>query len=130
MASAAATRTSTDARTRSLELAEARGETACSWSARTLGWSLDEQSGALVSLSLEIASATSDAVYSVTYDAASDDACCTCRSAQYGRPCHHRGLACTKGRAVARLYAPAGRAEAARAYQRDLATEGNARALG
>lgn len=120
----------TDARARSLELAEARGETPCSWAARTLGWTLDEHTGALVSLALAIHSAHSDAVYAVGYLAGSDDASCDCPAGAHHRPCWHRGLAILKGRSVARLYTLAGRAEAARAYRADLAAEDNARVLG
>jgi hypothetical protein len=132
MATAAAKAT-TDARARSIELAQARGETPCSWAARTTGWTLDEQSGALVSLALAIYSAhDADTVYAVGYDARRDDASCDCPAARYGQRhgCWHRGLGIVKGRSVARLYAPAGRAEAARASQADLAAEENARALG
>ncbi|HEU5343165.1 MAG TPA: SWIM zinc finger family protein [Ktedonobacterales bacterium] len=120
----------TDARTRSIELAQARGETPCSWAARTLGWTLDDATGALVSLALAIHSAHSEQVYSVGYRASVDDATCDCPAARYGRPCWHRGLGVLKGRSVARLYSPAGRAEAERAYRADLAAEDNARALG
>lgn len=128
---AAAVKT-TDARRRSLELATARGETACSWTAKTLGWTLDEQTGALVSLALAIHSAHTEDVYAVGYDARQDDASCDCPAARYGQRhgCWHRGLAILKGRSIARLYAPAGRAEAERAYRADLAAEDNARALG
>lgn len=120
----------TDARARSLELAEAHGHTSCSHAAKTLGWTLDERTGALVSLVLEISSATSDAVYAVGYLAGSDDASCDCPAGAHHRPCWHRGLAILKGRSVARLYTLAGRAEAARAYRADLAAEDNARVLG
>lgn len=130
---ATALKTMTDARSRSIELAEARGETPCSWAARTLGWTLDERTGALVSLALAIHSAHDAAtVYAVGYDARRDDATCDCPAARHGHlhGCWHRGLAIIKGRSVARLYSPAGRAEAARAYQVTLAAEDNARALG
>lgn len=120
----------TDTRARSLELATARGEAPCSWAARTLGWTLDDATGALVSLALAIHSAHSEQVYAVGYRTSVDDAECDCPAASYGRPCWHRGLAILKGRIVARLYAPAGRAEAERAYRADLAAEDNARALG
>lgn len=92
----------TDARARSLELAVQRGHTSCSHAARTLGWSLDEQSGALVSMALEIHSAHDETRYSVGYLAAKDDATCECQAAQYGRACWHRGLAIICGRYVAR----------------------------
>lgn len=130
MAAAAAAKT-THPRTRSLELAEARGETSCSWAARTLGWTLDDETGELISLALAIHSAHTDAtVYAVTYDARRDDATCTCKAAAHRQACWHRGLGLLKGASVARLYAPAGRAEAERAYRADLAAEDNARALG
>ena len=87
----------TDARTRSIELAQARGETPCSWAARTLGWTLDDATGALVSLALAIHSAHSEQVYSVGYRASVDDATCDCPAARYGRPCWHRGLGVLKG---------------------------------
>lgn len=112
-----------DPQVRSVALA-ARGHTACSHAARTLGWTLDED-GALVSLALEVASAHGDAVYAVGYSAASDDASCDCRAAQFGQPCWHRGLAIVMGREVARLYAPAGRA----ATRREQALELDAEAL-
>ena len=130
MASAATTKT-TDARTRSLELAVAHGETSCSWAARTLGWTLDDESGELISLALAIHSAhDADTVYAVGYDARRDDATCDCKAAGFGAPCWHRGLAILKGAAVKRLYSLAGRAEAERAWRADLAAEDNAAALG
>ena len=98
---ATATRT-TDARARSIELAQAHGETICSHRARTLGWTLDAQTGALVSLALEIHSAhDGEQVYSVGYLASRDDGLCDCQAAQYSRPCWHRGLAILCGRYVA-----------------------------
>jgi hypothetical protein len=101
-----------DAKTRSLELATGHGQTSCSWAATTLGWTLDEATGALVSLALAIRSATSDeTVYAVGYRAAADDAECECPAAQHGRGCWHRGLAILTGRAVARCYTSAGRHE-------------------
>lgn len=103
MTTATKTTITTDARTRSVELATAKGHTSCSHSARTLGWHLDER-GQLVSLALEIASAHSDEVYAVGYLASSDDASCDCPAASYGRPCWHRGLAILCGREVARIY--------------------------
>jgi hypothetical protein len=124
----AATRTPTDARTRSLELAAALGQTTCSHAARTVGWTLDAN-GALASLALHIASAHSDAAYCLTYTAASDDAHCDCAAGAHQRACWHRGLALLCGRAVARLYSPAGRAESERTYRADLASEGNTAAL-
>lgn len=130
---ATARATMADARARSIELATARGETSCSWVARTLGWTLDAHSGALVSLALAIHSAhDADTVYAVSYDARHDDAACDCLAARYGgrHGCWHRGLAIIKGRAVARLYSPAGRAETACAFYADLSAESNARALG
>lgn len=130
MATAMVTRI--DQRARSIELAEARGETVCSWHARSIGYTLGE-GGDLVNAAWRVASASSDAVYVVTYIAAGDHAdyaACECRSAQYGRPCWHAGLALMMGRYLARMYSAAGRAEAERAYRRDLAHEGNARALG
>jgi hypothetical protein len=127
---ATATRTPTDTKTRSLELAQAHGQTPCSHAAKTLGWSLDETTGALMSLALEIRSAHSDAVYAVGYSAASDDASCECAAAQHVRPCWHVGLALMIGREVRRIYSPAGRAESERQYRADLAHEGNAAALG
>ena len=132
MATAVA-KTMTDGRSRSIELADARGETSCSWAAKTLGWTLDDATGTLVSLALAIHSAhDASTVYAVGYDARQDDATCDCPAARYGQRhgCWHRGLGIVKGRSVARLYAPAGRAEAARASQADLAAEENARALG
>lgn len=98
-----ATAKTTDARVRSLELAVAKGHTACSHAAKTLGWALDER-GELVSLALEIRSATSDAVYAVGYLASSDDALCECEAAQHHAACWHRGLAILCGRAVALVY--------------------------
>ena len=128
---ATATRPTTDARTRSLELAEARGETSCSWAARTLGATLEERTSVLVSLALEIHSAhDADTAYTVGYDAQRDDAACTCPAAAHHQACWHRGLGILCGRSVARLYSPAGRAEAARAARFDLAAEHTARALG
>lgn len=113
----------TDARARSLELAEAHGHTSCSHAAKTLGWTLDERTGALVSLVLEISSATSDAVYAVGYNAYDDDATCDCPAARYGRHgCWHRGLAILCGRDVARCYAPAGRRETLQAQRQELRT--------
>lgn len=124
-----------DARARSIDLAEARGETVCSWHARSIGLTLDGANGEgdLVNAAWRVASASSDAVYTVTYTAAGDHgdhAECECRSAQYGRPCWHVGLALMMGRYLAQMYSAAGRAEAERTYRRDLAHEGNARALG
>lgn len=130
-AAAAATKTTTDARTRSLELAEAGGETSCSWAAHTRDWTLDATTGALLTLALEIDSAShANMRYAFTYDATTDDARCCCTAAQAGQACWHRGLAVIKGRSMARLYTPAGRAEAARAYRANLAAEDNARVLG
>ena len=132
MATAVA-KTMTDGRSRSIELAEARGETSCSWAAKTLGWTLDDATGTMVSLALAIHSAhDASTVYAVGYDVRRDDATCDCPAARYGhhRACWHRGLAILCGRSVARLYSPAGRAEAARAYQATMAAEDNARALG
>lgn len=103
-----------EAKARSLALAAARGHTACSHAARTRGWSLNETTGELVSLALEIASATSERVYAIGYLAATDDAICECAAAQHGSPCWHCGLALLVGRAVERLYAPAGREAAER----------------
>lgn len=121
----------TDTKTRSLELAQAHGQTSCSHGAKTLGWTLDEQTGELVSLALAIRSATSEeTVYTVGYRTAADDAECECPAAAHRSGCWHRGLAIIQGRAVARLYSPTGRAEAERAYCCDLAAEGNAAALG
>lgn len=130
MATARKIHTTTDAKTRSLELAHARGETSCSHAVKTLGWNLDER-GALVSLALAITSATSDdTTYAVGYLAQADDASCDCTAASYGRPCWHRGLAIIKGRSVAYGYSPKGRAEAERDYLRDLELDDNARVLG
>lgn len=105
----------TDPRTRSLELAEARGETSCSHRAHTLGWTLSD-AGALVSLALAIDSAHDlETRYAVGYSAATDDATCDCTAAQYGRPCWHRGLAILCGRAVTESYSTRGRASTRRA---------------
>lgn len=99
---ATATRTTTaDAKTRSLELATARGETHCSHAAKMLDWTLDER-GQLVSLALSVASATSKRGYVLTYSRAADDAPCSCEAAQHARGCWHRGLALLCGRYVAR----------------------------
>lgn len=109
------TNAKTDPKTRSLELATAHGETSCSHHAHTLGWTLDEETGALVSLALIIDSAHEPGVsYAVGYDARRDDASCDCKSAQYGGACHHRGLAILCGRSVAQCYAPAGRRQTRR----------------
>lgn len=124
---AAATRTPLDTKNRSLELAQAQGQTSCSHAARTTGWTVDEATGELVSLSLAIRSAHgSDTAYTVGYHSGDDDAQCSCRAARMGRGCWHRGLAIIKGRSVARLYSLAGRAEAERAHCADLAAEANA----
>ncbi|HZC04072.1 MAG TPA: SWIM zinc finger family protein [Ktedonobacterales bacterium] len=101
---ATATKTLTDARARSIELATAKGHTPCSHAAKTLGWHLDERDQ-LVSLALEIHSAHDETRYAVGYLASADDASCDCQAAQYGRPCWHRGLAIICGRDVARIYA-------------------------
>lgn len=102
----------TDAKTRSLELAQAHGQTSCSHAAMTLGWTLDERSGELVSLAVAIRSATQEErVYAVGYRAAADDAECECPAAAHHHACWHRGLAILAGRAVARCYTPAGRRE-------------------
>lgn len=118
---ATATRTTLDAKTRSIELAQTHGHTACSHAARTLGWTLDDTTGALVSLALEIHSAHSETVYAVGYSAATDDASCECTAAQYGRGCTHRGVAIICGREVARIYSAAGRADAEHGYHLDMA---------
>ena len=119
-----------DARTRSLALAAARGETSCSWSAHTRDWTLDPTTGALRTLALEIDSATrADVRYALTYDAAADDAQCCCRAAQASRACWHRGLAILKGRSVAACCTPAGRASAAREAKAEQIAEANEEAL-
>ena len=98
---ATATRTTTDARARSIELAQAHGETICSHRARTLGWTLDER-GQLVSLALEIRSAhDGEQTYSVGYLASRDDGLCDCQAAQHHSGCWHRGLAILCGRHIA-----------------------------
>lgn len=119
-----------DLRSRSLALAASRGETSCSWAAHTRAETLNPVTGALMSLALEIDSATRACVrYAVSYDAASDDAQCCCRAACAGRACWHRGLAILVGRSVAACYSPAGRATAAREDAAHLAAEANAEAL-
>ncbi|HZC04413.1 MAG TPA: hypothetical protein VE338_02135 [Ktedonobacterales bacterium] len=119
------TPTVTDAKARSLVLATAHGQTSCSWAAKTLGWTLDETTGELVSLALAISSATSDeTVYAVGYRAAADDAECECPAAQHGRGCWHRGLAMLAGRSIARCYSPAGRRENALEESHDGAHHG------
>jgi len=96
-----------------------------------LGWTLDETSGALVSLALAITSATcADVVYIVGYRATTDDAECECAAAAHGRPCWHRGLAILCGREVARLYTPTQRTQAARDAHADHAHEAFACAMG
>ena len=98
--------TKVSARERSVQLAEARGETPCSHKARTLGWTLDEEGG-LVSLALEIRSAhQEDVMYTVGYSAASDDASCDCKAAQFNNACWHRGLGIIMGRQLVKFYAP------------------------
>ena len=119
-----------DSRARSLALAEARGETSCSWAAHTRAETLDPVTGALRTLALEIDSATrADVRYALTYDAATDDAQCCCRAACAGQGCWHRGLAILIGRSVAACYTPVGRATAAREDAAHLAAEANAEAL-
>lgn len=99
----ATTRTPTNAKTRSLELATARGY----WSTCPPGRSTDMQlddAGRLVSYTLEIPSAsTVDTWHIVAYDARRDDASCDCSAAQHGqRACWHRGVGVRSGRYVAR----------------------------
>ena len=133
MATATATATHVDLqdlRARSLELAEARGETVCSWHAHSIGMTLGED-GQLINAAWRVESATdSDREYVVTYQAAGDHAVCECHAAQFGHACWHAGLGLMIGRSLQRLYSPAGQVEAERQYQRDLAHEGNATALG
>lgn len=126
---ATATAIRTDAKTRSIELAQEKGHTVCSWAARSIGFTLGED-GQLVNAAWRVESASSDAEYVVTYTAASDRAECECAAAQYGRPCWHAGLALLKGRYLARLYSAGGRDEAEYIVLRDLAHAGNAAALG
>lgn len=119
-----------DARDRSVALATARGQTATSWYARIMGWMLRED-GSLDTAAWWITSATQQFTrYYVIYRADWDDARCECQAAKCGQACWHRGLGVLCGRELARLYSPRGRAEAMRAYWRELAAEGNARALG
>lgn len=126
---AIATATHVDQRARSLELAQARGHTVCSWAARTIGWTLGD-GGELVNAAWRVESASSDAEYIVSYTAADDRAECACQAAQHHRPCWHAGLALMKGRYLAHLYSPAGRAEAEYEAQRAAVFEDNMRALG
>lgn len=98
---ATATKTTTDAKTRSLELVAARGYAGigpCS----TLGYTLDDASGKLVSLAVRVASASGGEEHVVTYSAASDDATCDCTAASYGKACFHRGVGLQAARYVAR----------------------------
>lgn len=121
MATAAktATQVAMESKARSIELAQAKGHTACSHAARIIGWVCDGE-GDLTSAAWRIASATSDAEYTVGYLAFTDDADCDCRAGQFGRPCWHRGLGIIIGRELARIYSPAGRAESERAYRADV----------
>lgn len=124
-------RSRAELRDRSVALASGRGQTACSWSARTRDWTLAAGTGALVDASWWIASATRDDVrYVVRYDAATDDATCECAAAFARAACWHRGLAIIKGRALRRLYSPEGRAAARREARRDRAQDENAHCLG
>ena len=119
-----------DPRSRSLALAASRGETSCSWAAHTRAETLDPATGVLMSLALEIDSATrADVRYAVSYDAATDDAQCCCRAACAGRACWHRGLAILVGRSVAACYTPSGRATAARETCWQQRMEANAEVL-
>lgn len=103
-AAARATATRVEAKTRSIELAQARGYH-CQGPARSVGIELDEV-GRLISLTLRIPSASSAAVYTLVYVLAHDDAHgCTCPSATHGRPCWHRGVAVAGGRWIAHLAA-------------------------
>jgi len=98
MATAAAK--STDMRTRSIELAEARGYHG-SGSAQSIGATFGAD-GQLVALAVRVPSASSDGSYTVGYLAARDDAECECEAARHGRACFHRGLAIRAGRYVTR----------------------------
>lgn len=95
-----ATATTVDQRARSLELAAAKGYT-LQGPARTLGAAFSED-GRLISLAVRVASASSDAVYIVTYQTATDRAACECPAAAHARPCWHAGVGLAGGRYVAR----------------------------
>lgn len=97
-----ATRTTSDARTRSLEIVGERGY--FGWGpARTVATVLDDSGRRLISLTVRVPSASQAGVWHVlTYDAAADDASCDCRSAAHGGPCLYRGCAVNAGRYVAR----------------------------
>lgn len=119
-----------DLRARSLALAAAHGETSCSHAARTLGWTLDDATGELVSLALAIQSAhDAETTYAVGYSARQDDATCDCKAATHRQACWHRGLAILTGRAVATCYTPGGRAAAVREARAQQRMEANAEAL-
>lgn len=137
MATAAAIKP--DVRARSVELAQAKGYTHCSWAAHRIGYTLDETTGELVNAAWMIDSATSDAQYAVTYvagissisgDDQDDLAECECKAAQYGRPCWHAGLGYLCGRYLRGLFSPAGRAEEAAIAEYATIADENARALG
>lgn len=100
---AAAAVKTTDARTRSLELATARGYDSDCPPGRSIGLALND-AGLVITYTLAVPSASeADMSHTVVYHAATDDARCDCHAGQYGRPCWHRGGAIRAGRRLAHL---------------------------
>ena len=100
MATATAAKT-TDAKTRSLELASDRGYHG-SGPARSLGAAFGED-GRLVAMAVRVPSASSDGEHIVTYTVAGEQLNCDCQAAQHGnRPCWHKGCGLAAAQYVAR----------------------------
>ena len=68
----------------------------------TIGFTLNETTGALISLAVKVASASGGEDHIVTYQTAADDAQCDCTAASFGKACFHRGVGLQAGRYVAR----------------------------
>lgn len=118
-----------DRQAHSIELAQVKGHTVCSWAARTVGFTLGEY-GELVGAAWRVDSASSDAEYVVTYTAVGNHVECECLAAKHHRGCWHAGLGLMLGGYLARLYSPLGRIEAAVTAERNAAQESNAANLG
>lgn len=92
-----------DARTRSLELAEARGYWSVCPPGRSMEITLDD-GGKVITYTLCIPSASQAGVWHlVTCDVRHDDARCDCPAARCNGACWHRGIGVRSGRYIARL---------------------------
>lgn len=90
-----------DAKRRSLELVAAHGYQGMGpW--RTVDYTLDGASDALISLTIRVPSASGGEEHVVTYRTVTDDAQCDCPASRYHCPCFHRGVGLQAGRYVAR----------------------------